>query len=121
MGEIQMNSNLENHRQVPANCRGEEILVDEGLKDVLEKMWSAGFDTLWSCQGGEFHYNPPGYRHYGDGYILFASGVNMMDAVDCVGWKKPGLFWIDKSDFHNSWTIRFPAIEEMTRELPDWS
>lgn len=50
------------HRQVTAIMPGEgPILVDEGMKDVLELLWRHGYRTNSSCQ----------QNGYGDAFIQF--------------------------------------------------
>lgn len=40
------------HVQVPATLPcGTHVLVDEDMRPLLNRMWEAGFDTLYSCQG----------------------------------------------------------------------
>jgi hypothetical protein len=38
------------HKQVIRNRLGNDVLVDEGLADLLQLMWNLGFNTWNSCQ-----------------------------------------------------------------------
>lgn len=42
------------HRQVTTHAPdGTEIYVDEGICELLETLWGLGYETAFSCSGGE--------------------------------------------------------------------
>lgn len=46
---------MTDHKQVPVNYRGKEILVDEELAPLLQLLWKFRFETINSCQCALYH------------------------------------------------------------------
>lgn len=60
------------HRQVSAQAPdGMEIFVDEDIKDLLEALWMQGYETIYSCSGGEPKNHPDKENPDTIGYIYF--------------------------------------------------
>lgn len=75
------------HLQVQAYAPdGTEIYVDENIKDLLETIWHLGYETIYSCSGGEkTNSHAPDKILDWHGYIYFQTTVmakNFMEALD---------------------------------------
>ena len=74
------------HRQVSAYAPdGMEIFVDEDIKDLLEALWAQGYETIYSCSGGEQTNHPDKENPDNIGYIYFQTrdmAHQFMEAVE---------------------------------------
>lgn len=69
------------HPQVFREVDGEEVWVDEGIAEVLDRLWAAGLRTFSSCQGGP----PTGQR----GWISFDTPEEAKRGAEILGWTDP--------------------------------
>jgi hypothetical protein len=85
------------HRQVTAS---NGVAVDEGIRDLLEALWSRGMDTEFSCQGD----------HNEQAHICFARAADAWRFMEA-----PGDFLITVGE-SRAW-VDFPAdrIGELTQ------
>jgi hypothetical protein len=85
------------HRQVAASIG---VHVDEGIRDLLEALWSRGMETEFSCQGD----------HDGLAHICFTRAVDARRFMTA-----PGEFLITVGE-SRAW-VDFPAhlIADLTR------
>ena len=85
------------HRQVAAS---NSVEVDEGIRDLLEALWSRGMDTEFSCQGDRD----------GQAHICFARAADAWRFMEA-----PGDFLITVGE-SRAW-VDFPAylIGELTQ------
>lgn len=61
-----------NHPQALAfTPEGVEVYVDAGLSNLLTMLWSLGYETLYSCEGGEGKNQDDRYGDDREGYLYF--------------------------------------------------
>jgi hypothetical protein len=74
------------HQQVSAYAPdGMEIFVDKDIKELLEALWAQGYETIYSCSGGEPTNRPGKENPDSIGYIYFQTrdmAHRFMNAVE---------------------------------------
>jgi hypothetical protein len=94
---------LADHLQVSVTAPdGVAIVVDKGLKFLLLELWEKGYETRYSCQGGDkdnFYNLRPQDEASAEGYIFFtteAMALSFFSVVDSIfPADKCSLYYID--------------------------
>jgi hypothetical protein len=59
------------HLQVTRNLGGNDVGIDEGLVEVIDACWEAGYQTEYCCQGSSHSEDKHGATRVVRGYICF--------------------------------------------------
>lgn len=80
--------------------------MDRSLAPLLMSLWSKGYSTFASCQGG-----PSRRGSHGDGYILFNHDYPTAELLTVLPWPSQFLTFAPRS-FDERVSVRFPGLVE---------